>query len=175
MVNFQYENVTALAASVPAELVADLAQFKGVISIQKDTKVFLPEEIKDGEERPNAFVAEDVAGVEVNGLDLSATGFDVLPDGYANFLYTGAFDAWTATGAGEGTIVAVVDTGTARNFCLSHAVIGAPGFPDGFNATGDGYPCYGFRQSLARHPCGRGDCLLLLTGLYALPPTTPST
>ena len=65
---------------------------------------------------------------------------DDLTQGYDNFMLSGAVQTWVETGAGAGSIVAVVDTGTAPNVCLQHALTGAPGFPDGYNATGDGIP-----------------------------------
>jgi subtilisin family serine protease len=63
---------------------------------------------------------------------------DALPLGYANFSYTGAESIWRETGYGAGSLVAVVDSGVTPNGCLAQAVIGAPGYPEGYNATGDG-------------------------------------
>ncbi len=134
-VNQQYKNVTAVAATIPADKLGLVATLSGVTSVQKDEMVYLPEETDD-QLHPMSFLIEDMEGVEVQAVDLKA---GEMPEGYASFLYNGAMDVWDTT-MGEGTIVAVVDTGTAPNVCLSHAVIGAPGFPDGYNATGDGVP-----------------------------------
>lgn len=137
-VKFQYENVTAIAASVPAESLGQIARFASVTSVQKDSIVNLPE--GDGNDvHPMSYVVEDMQGIELKAVNPAAIASGAMPDGYANFVYTGAYQVWNTT-LGEGTIVAVVDTGTAPNACLSHAVIGAPGFPEGYNATGDGVP-----------------------------------
>jgi hypothetical protein len=139
VVNIKYKNVPAIAASIPAETLGQIAHFGGVSSVQKDVIVELPEN-KDDSLHPMSYLVEDMTGVEVQALDPELMSSGELPEGYANILYTGAPLVWEDTGYGEGTIVAVVDTGTAPNVCLSHAVIGAPGFPDGFNATDDGVP-----------------------------------
>jgi len=138
-VNFQYKNVTIIAATIPTASLGQVAQFAGVISVQKDVLVNLPEGA-DNDIHPMSYVVEDMDGVEVQAVDPATIASGALPEGYANVLYTGAPLAWEDTGYGEGTIVAVVDTGTTPNACLEHAVIGAPGFPDGYNATGDGVP-----------------------------------
>jgi len=138
VVKFQYENVTAIAASIPADALGVVARFAGVTSVQKDSIVNLPE--GDGNDvHPMSYVVEDMQGIELKAVDPAVIASGALPDGYANFVYTGANQVWDTT-LGEGTIVAVVDTGTAPNVCLKDAVIGAPGFPDGYNATGDGVP-----------------------------------
>ncbi len=100
-------------------------------------------------------------------MNIRATGLEAVPQGYVNFLMTGAILAWEETNYGDGSIVAVVDTGTVPNTCLQHAVIGAPGFPDGYNATGDGVPA----TSSTNHWHGThvggviaSDCALDFTG-----------
>jgi hypothetical protein len=138
VVNIKYKNVPAVAASIPAETLGQIAHFGGVSSVQKDVIVELPDS-DDSDLHPMSYVVEETEGIEVQAADPSSITSESLPEGYANFVYTGAIDVWDET-MGEGTIVAVVDTGTALNACLSHAVIGAPGFPDGYNATGDGIP-----------------------------------
>jgi hypothetical protein len=82
----------------------------------------------------------DLSGVAVTAVNPAATGANPLPSGYVDFTLTDADQVWEQTGYGSGSIVAVVDTGTAPNLCLSQALTGAPGFPDGFNATPDGIP-----------------------------------
>ncbi len=141
-IRFKYRNVPAVAASIPASKLAQVAGFAGVTKIEKDRLVYLHDGLAGGknEDRPLSYVVQDLAGVEVQAVDPAAIDPGAFPEGYANFLYTGAASTWSLTGAGEGSVVAVVDTGTVPNVCLSHAVIGAPGYPDGFNATGDGIP-----------------------------------
>lgn len=135
-INHQYRNVPAVAATLPAEKVGLIASLAGVSSVQKDRLVELPESSED-ELHPMSFVVEEVDGVEVQAVDPATLDLAALPEGYASMLYTGAPLVWEDTLYGEGTIVAVVDTGVTPNACLSHAVVGAPGFPDGYNATGD--------------------------------------
>jgi subtilisin family serine protease len=137
VVRIEYENVPAIAASVPLSRLAEVANAEGVTRIEKDSLIVGPVE-KVGH-RP--------AGIQVDGTSVAAHAarvadldIEALPAGYASFLITGAALAWEATGAGKGSIVAVVDTGTAPGECLAHAVVGAPGYPDGYNATGDGIP-----------------------------------
>jgi serine protease AprX len=141
-VKFQYRNVPAVAATIPAGTLAEVSGFSGVTSVQKDQMVYLTEGLDSGKNagHPMSYAAEGIAGVEVKAVEPAAFDPGVLPEGYANFLYTGAIDVWGETGAGEGTIVAVIDTGTVPNTCIGHAVIGAPGFPDGYNSSGDGIP-----------------------------------
>lgn len=139
-VNVAYDNVPAVAASIPASKMGELLTYPGVTHIEKDRLVSLQDDIPLEKEtsHPMAYAVEDVAGVEVKAVDPTRFKPDTTPAGYANFGYTGADKIWEDTGYGEGTVVAVVDSGTVRNPCLQHAVIGAPGFPDGYNATGDG-------------------------------------
>lgn len=137
-VNFQYRNVPALAASVPVEQLGAVGSFSGVTQVEKDRVVYLTDELDTGKNaaHPMSYAVESTAGVDVEAVEPTT----IEPEGYANFLYTGAIDAWVETGYGDGTIVAVVDTGTVPNTCIGHAVIGAPGFPEGYNAVGDGIP-----------------------------------
>ncbi len=141
-VKFQYRNVSAVAASVPADKLWAVASFPGVTNLEKDVMVYLADEPASGMKgaHPMSYVAEAVDGVAIRALDATTANLAALPDGYANFVYTGALFAWEDTLAGEGSIVAVVDTGTVPNTCLGDAVIGAPGFPDGYNSSGDGIP-----------------------------------
>lgn len=143
-VRYQYRNVPAVAATIPADKLGQVAGFRGVTSIEKDRLVYLEDDLMGGknDQHPMAYVVEAGEGVQVQAVDPAAIDLGALPAGYANAWYTGAVDVWDEdpTSMGAGTIVAVVDTGTARNVCLSHAVVGAPGYPDGYNATGDGYP-----------------------------------
>jgi hypothetical protein len=136
-VNFRYQNVPAVAASIPVKLMGTVANLAGVTKVEKDRMIYLEGDPAYGKDTPASYTVDETEGVELQAL---STPLDVsaLPEGYANFIYTGAEAVWEETNFGDGTTVAVVDTGTVPNVCLSHAVIGAPGFPDGFNASGDG-------------------------------------
>ena len=137
-VKYAYRNIPAVAASIPAAKVAEVISFQGVTRYEKDKMVY-PSVEKDTI-GPTSYAVKDMKGIKVKAVDPSATKPRIQPLGYANFMYTGADQIWEATGYGEGSVVAVVDTGTVPNVCLEHAVIGAPGYPDGYNATGDGVP-----------------------------------
>jgi serine protease AprX len=141
-VRFQYRNVPAVAAAVPADKLWAVASFPGVTNLEKDVMVYLADEPDSGMNvaHPMSYVTEGVDGVMIQALDVSTADLSTLPDGYANFLYTGAFLTWEDTFRGDGSIVAVVDTGTVPNTCIGAAIIGAPGFPDGYNSSGDGIP-----------------------------------
>jgi hypothetical protein len=140
-VNHTYVNAPVIAVTIPASKYLDLVKAPGVVTVAKDRLVSLTDGAgpKDSAQ-PGSYEVQDLAGIEMKAIDPKAVDLSALPEGYANFIYTGAVDIWNATGFGAGTVVAVVDTGTVPNICLSHAVIGAPGYPDGFNATGDGIP-----------------------------------
>ena len=138
-VRFQYENLPVVAATIPMEQREALESFPGVVLVEKDGLVFLPDDVGD-EVHPLSYAVEGTEGISVEAIDPTTVDVEAMPEGYANFLYTGALFTWGLADYGEGTIVAVVDTGTVPNACIGHAVIGAPGFPDGYNATGDGFP-----------------------------------
>jgi subtilisin family serine protease len=140
-VNFAYKNVPVMAVTIPAGKYSELVNHTDVKRTVKDRLVYLTDgpDLKTDVE-PMSYVAQDTSGIEMKAIDPTTVDLDALPEGYANFLHTGALEIWEEAGYGDGTVVAVVDTGTARNVCLQHAVIGAPGFPDGYNATGDGIP-----------------------------------
>jgi hypothetical protein len=135
-VNHQYKNVPIVAATIPLDKWSSVTGFAGVVQVEKDALV-KPTFDKDSR-RPMSFKVNLAEGETVTALE--ATSPADLPQGYDNFMLSGANLTWGETGEGAGSIVAVVDTGTAPNVCLQHAVIGAPGFPDGYNATGDGIP-----------------------------------
>lgn len=141
-INFQYKNVPVVAATIPMKAFRSLVKFSSVITIEKDGMVYPVEEFSGGKNdaHPMSYEVKDVAGVEVKAMDPAAFDSSALPEGYQNFIYTGAIDVWSDTLLGEGTTVAVVDTGTVPNTCIGHAVIGAPGYPDGYNSTTDGIP-----------------------------------
>jgi hypothetical protein len=140
-VKYTYRNIPAVTASIPVSKVGEVIGFPGVTWYEKDQLVY--PSIEKDTVGPISYVIEDTKGIKVKAVDPSAVKPKVEPKGYANFMYTGADQIWEATDYGAGSVVAVVDTGTVPNVCLSQAVIGAPGYPDGYNATGDGIPATG--------------------------------
>jgi subtilisin family serine protease len=139
-IKFKYRNVPAVAAAIPADRMDAIAGFPGVTKVEKDRMICLHDAAYTNKNPASlrSFAVQNMEGIKVKTVDLPTLDLDALPKGYANFLYTGAVDVWSKTNAGAGTIVAVVDTGVVPNACIGHAVIGAPGFPEGYNATGDG-------------------------------------
>jgi subtilisin family serine protease len=134
-----YRNVPAVAAQIAAQDMAAIKALKGVASVEKDGLVYLSDEPARTRQRlATSLSVEPRAGeLEIRSLDVRSSA--LRPNGYVNYILTGASAVWSETGFGEGSVVAVVDTGTYPVApCLSSGqVIGAPGFPDGFDAVGD--------------------------------------
>ena len=138
-IKFQYRNVPAVAAAIPAERVGAVAGLPDVIKVEKDRMMKLHERPFSANDavHPSFFPVE---GLDVDAVDPDAIDPEDLPRCYGSYLHTGAMKAWDKTDMGHNTIVAVVDSGVVPNACIGHAVIGAEGFPEGYNATDDGYP-----------------------------------
>ena len=151
-VNLVYKNVPAVAISLPGEQLGALTEAPGVTWVEKDRLISLDDSSSNSKISPagnygrrspagaSALKVNDSTGVKVKPIDPRTLLRQPSPLGYTNYLYTGAGDIWPETRYGKGSVVAVVDTGTVANHCLQYALTGAPGFPDGFNATEDGIP-----------------------------------
>ena len=117
-VRFEYSNVSALAVTISTGDLASITNLAGVTLVEKDRIFNLTDEL-NGEKndgQPMFFEVESMAGVNVAAIDAASIDAAAIPDGYANFLYTGASSVWEETGYGEGTIVAVVDTGYSAQY-----------------------------------------------------------
>ena len=137
VVTHRYEHVPALVARVPATRLAQLRALPGVASVEKDGVMTIepPQARADRIEGAREIAAADLGGT-VEPFDVRSRAIE--PQAYLNYLLTGAAGVWTKTDFGAGSVVAVVDSGTHPVFpCLDGAVIGAPGFPDGYDAIGD--------------------------------------
>jgi hypothetical protein len=82
--------------------------------VEKDKLIALDDSSDYGKRAPagaSAFLVGDSTRVNVKPLNplLAASP----PLGYSNYLYTGVSAIWPDTGFGKGSVVAVVDTGTA--------------------------------------------------------------
>src|SRR3990172_7408514 len=140
LVRLRYQGVPALAARVPATRIPELRRREGVLAAEKDQVLALEDPLP-------ASRAERLRRLGLDGLRLDARearAFDpqralAVPSTYLNYLTSGAVATWAETGFGEGSIVAVVDTGTNPVVpCLADGqVIGAPGFPLGFDSYAD--------------------------------------
>jgi len=140
-INYAYQNVPALAVTLPVKALRSVHNNPNVIRMAKDHAVTLLDGKAPEGSAParNSYVL-DAGGLVISSLDPSSLKSNFSPQGYGGFLFSGADQIWETTQLGSGSVVAVVDTGTVPNACLQHAVIGAPGFPEGYNATGDGIP-----------------------------------
>ena len=136
-VETRYRHVPALAAQIPSHRLAALKALAGVVAVEKDAVLRIDAGPRRGDERLRSLTRFDASsGAGVKAIPRTLT---VRPSGYLNHLLSGAAEVWEETGGGEGSIVAVVDTGTHPvEPCLAGGVvIGAPGFPDGFDSIGD--------------------------------------
>ncbi|HLE14581.1 MAG TPA: S8 family serine peptidase [Anaerolineales bacterium] len=141
-VRFSYKNVPAMVVALPAGKLQELANTSGVIKVEKDRMMSLGD-TQPGKRNPfGGFPVriEVSEKVSVNPLDGNAQPSSPLPQGFANTDYTGAQRVWQETAYGNGSVVAVVDSGTAPNLCLKNSLTGSPYFPKGYNATDDGIP-----------------------------------
>jgi hypothetical protein len=137
-VKFSYKNAPVLAATIPVEGLQEIYSHPNVVKVAKDRLVFLSDDQDDA--RPLSVAGKDYSANLVRPIrPVSSLGAETT-QGYSYFLFSQADQVWRDTSLGDGSVVAVVDTGTVPNACLAHAVIGAPGFANGYNATHDGIP-----------------------------------
>lgn len=137
-INYAYENAPVIAASVPPDQIAAVANLPNVLDLASDRLIYLD---NNGLQNYRSLTFwPNMSGIAVTSLDPQAVNLENNPGGYASFLYSKANLIWDDTAYGAGSVVAVVDSGTVPNACLANAVIGIPEFPQGYNATGDGVP-----------------------------------
>ncbi len=140
-INYSYQNVPVLAATIPADVLLSVYQLPGVTKVAKDRLVYLGDGSDlEGKTRPTNFSVKDTSGVIVKSIHPATIESSTSRQGSGYFLFSGADQIWGDTAFGKGSVIAVVDSGTVPNLCLAHAVTGAPGYPHGYNATGDGIP-----------------------------------
>ena len=120
VVTIQYQNADAVAARVPAGSLGRLHRHPLVTGVEKDVIVELPPVPGENLELDGRLIGPAQA-LENTGVNLKP---GELPDRFPSYItkVTGAADVWPETGAGAGTIVAVIDSGTdASHDCLSGA------------------------------------------------------
>ncbi len=140
-ITYEYQNLPVIAASLPVEALGRIYNHPDVIRVAKDHPVVLLDSPGvEGSTTPRNFYTLDASGFTVSSFNPASIEPEIATQGYGGFLDSGVYDIWKTDQFGSGSVVAVVDTGTVPNACLQYAVIGAPGFPDGYNATGDGIP-----------------------------------
>lgn len=138
-VTFRYENVAALAATLPSDRLPDLLEIAGERAVWKDRLVPVPE-AQDGSGGldPRGTSSASLDGLEAASLNdeqvtqLASSSYQ--PD---NFIYnnnlTGAASLHASGVQGAGVIVAVIDSGTANASvvtALSGSVVGGESLVD---------------------------------------------
>jgi hypothetical protein len=119
-----YENVGGLAATIPARELGRLRAEAGVEAVEGDSVVHLPRPRGD---HP-AGLRFDVDAARIVGAEALAQS-GAQPAVHSSYLgvFTGAAEVWPETGQGEGSVVAVIDSGThAEHVCLRGRVIAGP-------------------------------------------------
>lgn len=140
-ISFTYKNAPVLAVTIPLDAIQEVNNHPNVVKVAKDHLVFISDGTDASDDsRPLQILADSGSAQPAHPITPASISSTESPLGYGFYLYSQAEKIWGDTRFGEGSVVAVVDTGTVPNACLGHAVIGAPGYPDGYNATGDGIP-----------------------------------
>lgn len=109
-----YKSIEAIAATVPADKLLELASSPYVKQVYEDTIRFLssgptcPNPKVDMEPGPTELEVMEEA-FEVNTVDVADVG--TIPYGYAVAEFTHAIDIWEETDYGSEAIVAIIDTG----------------------------------------------------------------
>jgi len=110
----EYESVEALAASVPADGILGLAEKPNVVKVFKDTIRYLKQGPIVDNPKSNYDLGPFREDTVVLGGDLTVNPVNVeavTPSTFAVAELTHAEDTWLDTNYGEGSIVAVIDTG----------------------------------------------------------------
>ena len=119
---YVYDNVDAIAVSVPASRVADLTFAVGADAVRKDATVTLPP--REVTEADNAIAANALSGDEIAGF----VGAQPANYNYNNSLNNAA-DLHAAGSIGNNVVVALIDSGTAlATTALPGTVIGGENF-----------------------------------------------
>ena len=166
-VSLTYESVEALAASVPARSLLQLASNKHVMRIYKDSirelyySGSIMENLKYAVPR-DPVTGEPVLTYELEGVEVEPIAIEditsVEPGIYTNVELTGASAVWSET-AGAGSIVVIIDTGvwSASPLLVGNVIGGVDISPDvgtpyeGWNATTNHYHGTACAHLLAAH------------------------
>jgi hypothetical protein len=133
-VNIRYDNVAAIAASVPKEKLPDLAAMAGIKAVRKDVMIQVPRPVGSGQGKKGMGTVslEQAAGVKaLTAAQLSSLASSQPGDYAFNNAMIGASALHAGGNFGAGVIVAVIDTGTTNAPVvpsLSGTVIGGENF-----------------------------------------------
>ena len=136
VVTVVYESVPMVAADVPLSTLGSVLANPHVTEVYKDEIRYLPYPPEFPGEDPDNFKNMEVMNISSAVMEpYTLEDLGALPADYYNYMVTGAEDVWLETAAGDGTLVAVVDTGIFPDHpCLYPRVIGgisfAPGEPE---------------------------------------------
>ena len=108
-----YESVPMVAANVPLSALGSLLMNPHVLEVYKDEMMYLPYPPEFPEGDPDNFPNMEIMDVSSSAMEpYTLEDIGNLPENYYNYMVTGAEDIWYETEAGDGTLVAVIDTGT---------------------------------------------------------------
>ncbi|MFX1486940.1 MAG: S8 family serine peptidase [Promethearchaeota archaeon] len=105
-VTYAFNNIEALAVTIPASALLDLAASSLVVRIYLDTERYL---MSSKEIMPLERLMTEDLGIEVNLLDTRM--MDAVPSTYTNPYLTKADQIWAEVNGGEGIRIAIIDTG----------------------------------------------------------------
>jgi subtilisin family serine protease len=112
IVTVEYESVDMLAADVPLISLGSVLTSTHVLEVCKDEMWYLPYPPEMPEGDPDNFENMEIMDISSAVMDpYTLEDLGDLPANYYNYMITGAEDIWGETAAGDGTLVAVIDTG----------------------------------------------------------------
>ncbi|WP_455211680.1 S8 family serine peptidase [Kaarinaea lacus] len=137
LINREFNNINAIAASIPNEVATQIDKTIGIVSIRKDTLISLPKPTHQVAISKNASSTQPLSRAQLKTI------MQQRPQNYSfNNVMTGAAQLHQQGFFGDGIIVAVIDSGTANNAdvvaSIAGNVIGGESFvelPDEPSAT----------------------------------------
>lgn len=140
VVNYEYKNIDAVAATIPNDRLNEVAGFRESRAIVED-RIITRGEPRSIERSGFGAVSSSVDVSE--GLQEVVTDFlSVAPDGYlAEGGLTGAGAFWNATGHfGEGVIIGIMDSGLGDVPAITGRIAGGENFVQTVESLDDGLP-----------------------------------
>lgn len=142
-VRYEYENIDAIAATIPQISLDAFESMSEITAIRKDRHIQLD---RARNELEHGTIGSPADVVELSAADLTGdvVAFtDVAPSGYfpTEVDAMNASDFWDATGhAGENVVIGIMDSGTADVAAISGRVIGGESFLFATPPLDDGLP-----------------------------------
>jgi len=124
----RFRRVPVSVVRVPVSQQTALQSLPGVRAVEKDF-AFTIDDLRPRDPKLETPHTYDLAahGLRLTAVDVPGSG--LRPAQYLNYLYTGAASVWAETGLGEGSVVAVIDTGVYPvEPCLSSGQVLVPGY-----------------------------------------------